>query len=174
MDNSIFSETDKPIKDTNLYTLYKNRFEANLKKVNSSDINLDKIVKEYLDNIPQNKKRPQITSVITPNDDGSNSIGNLNKRKMNFTLNFGNDEVNKQFKIKLYLDINADGLYKDKELVKTDNIKLTSAKSYSFSYQLNKDFAGYLDWKIEVERYDDEIIKNDIISSSKFAKIREL
>lgn len=171
MDNSIFSETDKPIKDTNLYTLYKNRSEANLKKVNSSDINLDKIVKEYLDNIPQNKKRPQITSVITPNDDGSNSIGDLNKRKMNFTLNFGNDEVNKQFKIKLYLDINADGLYKDKELVKTDNIKLTSAKSYSFSYQLNKDFAGYLDWKIEVERYDDEIIKNDIISSSKFAKI---
>ncbi|MEJ8554528.1 DUF5057 domain-containing protein [Tepidibacter sp. Z1-5] len=57
--------------------------------------------------------------------------------------------------VKLYLDINGDGLFKQDEMVKKSEPKL-NGKGFILDYRLSEKFTGLMPWKLEVE---DDITK---------------
>lgn len=65
--------------------------------------------------------------------------------RYNFSVASNNEDAKT---IKLYLDVNGDGLYKDDELVITED--LTSPENMSIDYQLPSKFVGFLPWRLEI------------------------
>lgn len=75
-------------------------------------------------------------------------VGSARKRNMNFTVNL--PESTDTYTIKLFLDINGDGVFNDKECYK--KVTVSSKSTYNLSYDIGKQFIGWLDWKVEVEK----------------------
>ena len=127
---------------------------------------MKEIVDDYINNSSDNK-RPKIKQLKTPeSDEKSSEKGEKKNRDMDYTITMGQ---NGHFKLKLYLDINGDGLFKENELSVTKEFDSDSDNyEYSFRYTLNNDFVGYLDWKIEVISYED---KNKEIKTNLFGKM---
>ena len=70
---------------------------------------------------------------------------------MNYTLDIIAQD-DSPITVNLYLDVNGDSLYKDKELVKTVNLTPVNRKiENANSYTLPNDFVGQLEWKLEAE-----------------------
>ncbi|MPM10792.1 hypothetical protein SDC9_57127 [bioreactor metagenome] len=85
---------------------------------------------------------------------------------MTFSIN-KIESLNENVKIKLYLDINGDGLFKDEEVVKiTQDINL-SKDGYILEYNLYDNFPnfiGLLDWKVEIEKMHSQEFEKPIVS----------
>lgn len=194
IDEDIVS-TSSSLKKTKLYQIFTGQYnglddgsyaglgngvESKIKKIDSSSYSsdsdsrqklLDKIVSEYKANDIINN-RPKIKSGSVPADEVKNADGSItNNRDMQFLLNI-NVEENRKFKLKLYLDMNNDALYKESELFnEIEYIGSGDYKDYSISLQLNNNFIGYLGYKIDVVKLDDsgnEVVKNSVESHTIF------
>lgn len=154
------------IKYTKLYSLYQQSQGINPVTTLQEDITVDKIVKKY-NAMNSELKRPKVSKVTKPLDDYNSTEPT---RKMKFTVNI-NDGKSERLKLKLYLDINADGLFKDKELVETYDFQTNSdgATDFTFTHDLDKNFIGYLDWKVEVIRENG--IKTNLVENSKYKSL---
>lgn len=168
IDNSIFDiKAGNEISKTNLFKLFSSKNASNLQKCNSNDINLKNIISKY-QSIQNDFKRPVVTKLVNPSDDTNRTTANTD-RNMKFKLSI-NEPKQEKLKIKLYLDIDADGLFKDKELVKTYEFETqVGTQDYEISYILNKNFVGYLDWKIEISKENG--VKTNIVSNSLFKSL---
>jgi hypothetical protein len=123
-----------------------------IKNVSVDDLKLDSIVSDYNSN---KKLKPAISVTQSPTGDtGSSNIGSIDNRKLNFKFNIAKTELSsEQVTVNLYLDMNGDGLFKDSEIVQTINNLTIPQDNVELYYTLtNKEFFGYLDWKIEVIR----------------------
>lgn len=160
MDDAIFNQTENSIDKSKLY---KNFIDRDIKRFRQEEISLEKIVTDYENEQNVENKRIKVTSYIKPEDDANNNAG-LASKNMKFSIKF-NDAVSEQVQIKLYLDINADGLYKETELAKTIKMNTTIGDNEcKLSYNLTKDFIGFLDWKIEIIKSNN--VKSSILDSS--------
>lgn len=148
MDNSIFNANkDKKIEKTKLYTTFKDKKGENFIKTDISKLNLEGILKKY-DSIDEQKKRPEILEVNYPNNE---DIANSINRNLNYTIKFGTGKEVQNYNVKLYLDINADGLFKDSEIVEDKMIQVNNENSeFIMNYVLDSRFVGLLNWKLEV------------------------
>lgn len=185
MEDTIFNSTgDKQITQTNLYKIFNIYNSApeeyvNFKNVPAAQINLKDIVTAY-NGLSNEVKRPKITSVTKPTDDKKEDTASVYNRNMKFKLNVSSSQ-SETLKVKIYLDINADGLFKEKELYKTRNIQVNPQNSeYEVSCELDKDFMGYLDWKVEVIREKEVVkgtekiisqVKSNVVSNSQFKSL---
>ncbi|MBW6410210.1 DUF5057 domain-containing protein [Clostridium weizhouense] len=153
--------TDNLIEDMSVNDYYN--------KYYNNEITLDKIIDKYIERITQNSslKRPKLSVQEKPiGDSKDDELGSIDKRNMKFKINL-NDVKDEEVTIKLYLDINGDGLFKEEEAVKImDKVKIIDG-SYSFEYKFYNDypeFIGYLDWRIEVSKPNVLGFNNPIIS----------
>lgn len=123
--------------------------KANLIKANTADITIANVINKYdsLDTSGNKAKQRPVLSFKTakPVD---------NERNMNFGFELLTEDNNPIY-VNLYLDLNGDSLYKDKELVK--NIDITPESKYvnsSLNYVVPNNFVGQLTWKLEVVTQD--------------------
>ena len=145
--NGVYSD----IKESNLYKLY-NSIDKNKADFYDS-ITLDGVIKAC------ERKRPTIsikspagdeTSVI---DDGKeDQLGNINNRNLSFMIKVNDKQgYTGSYNVKLYLDINGDGIYTSDEVANSkENINLSS-NEYNLKYNMSQDFIGQLNWKIEIK-----------------------
>lgn len=144
IDNSILMNNN--LSNSILVSKFKNVDKENFIKYNSSsDIELKSIINKY--NSDTISKRPVMELIAPIGDNSSDKQGDTIKRNMRFVISM--PEYNKSVDIKLYLDMNGDGLFKEKECYKTEEGILID-QSYTFEYEIGSDFIGYLDWKIEI------------------------
>lgn len=148
IDNSIFN-----LNNTKLYNNFKNINSSNFKKVNSSQININNIISEYNNS---GKERPKIEYVYVPKSEELIDGSVTNERNMKFKIGV-KSKKNKKIRLKLYFDVNSDGLFQDDELVKTiepeDN---NDTMEYNINYKMVKSFVGYLKWRIQVVYLDSD------------------
>ena len=143
--------TDKTIKDTNLFRLY-NLYDSNkinLKKISTNDIQIEKIVNDYL-NLSEDYKRPNIYNIVSPSGDNDNPYNPENSINLGFTSL--NNKV-ENLTVKVYIDINGDGLFDDNELKKTDKLKCNVGENtYKTQYNIESTYNGYFGWKIIIQK----------------------
>lgn len=144
VDNKIFN-TD--INKTKLYTRFNGISGTNLKKLDAGNITLQNILNQY-NAVSTEYKRPQVTKITTPQDDSNGT--DIKNRNMVFNVStYAAKE--EQMTAKLYLDINGDGLFKEKELVDTESFNaVVGQNNQTLKYDLDKDFKGSLEWKIDI------------------------
>lgn len=147
--NDSIIKDNSMIKESNLYNKFKNIPNDNFIKYNSENsLTLDNIIKKYQDN---ENKRFKINTVVTGGDlrESSETTGKIENRNLIFKVSPGEGENVGSVTINLYLDINGDGLFKEKEIYKTldiDNFNNT----IDLQYQMDYAFIGEVDWKLEV------------------------
>lgn len=164
IDNSIFNGS---INSTKLYNNFNIKSGQNFKKVEKSYLTIDNILRDY-NNISSDLKRIKVQSLVKPLDDENNTSA-LATRKMKFKVTFST-EKSEQLKIKLYLDMNADGLFKDSEVAQTYDIKSDIGVNVrDINYNLNNSFIGHLDWKIEIKKENG--IKTNLLNSSQYKSL---
>lgn len=169
MDNSIFNSTgNKAINNTKLYSLFVNKASTNnnfIKDQSLANIEINDIIDKY-SNISQELKRPQVNQVMKPIDDSKVIAAVVQNRNMKFNITL-DGQKSETLTANLYLDINADGLFKDVELVKSMYLQEIQGQSrYELDYTLDRHFVGYLDWKIEIVKQNG--VKTDILGSSMY------
>ena len=165
IDTNIFS-----IENSSLKEYFENISMDNLIKYNSSkEIELVKIVKRYLKEIQADSKngqksvinmRPRISAECSDGDSTSDDYGDLNKRNMIFRLNI--PESSKRYTVKLYLDIDGDGVFSEKECYEKKT-NVLSQNNYIITHNIGTQFIGWLEWKIEIE--ENNIGSNDNVKS---------
>ena len=155
IDSSITSKQD----GTNLSTIFNGQgigvgitSKDNFRQVTSNEINLEKIVDEY-EGMSTSNKRVKVAAASGPNDEVRKSDGAVtNERNMEFTVK-ANAESDEKLKLRLYLDYDGDGVFRDDEFVKEQTVTGSNGyQTYTLNHQLYKGFIGYLDWKVEVVR----------------------
>ena len=137
----VYIDVTALVTGTKLESNFKNINKENFVKVDGN-ISIKEIVNKYK-NTQNIKYRPIITIKNKPTD---------NNRNMNYTFDVITQD-NEPIIAKLYLDVNGDSLYKDKELVKKVDLKPVNNKieNGSISYTLPNNFVGLLSWKLEFE-----------------------
>ncbi|MBL4933355.1 DUF5057 domain-containing protein [Clostridium paridis] len=135
--NEVFSNNK-----TKLNSNFNSISRSNLIKTSNSSITVSNIVSKYTNTSSKPKYRP----ILTVNNSPAN-----NNRNMNFNYNIVSED-NSPLNVNLYLDLNGDGLFKDKELVKQMPVTPENGQiSGNIGYTLQNSFVGLLTWKIEIE-----------------------
>ncbi|WP_252234494.1 DUF5057 domain-containing protein [Clostridium sp. ZS1] len=121
----------------------------------NGEIKLEKVISKYINRITENPKLKRFNLSVPGkpiSDKQDDKLGDIKNRTMKFDIKI-NEALDEDNTIKLYLDVNGDGLFKEEEEVKSiKNPKFVDG-SYSFEYNFYNDypeFIGYLDWRIEV------------------------
>lgn len=163
--------THHPINGTKLYKLYSelnncNRFSktgsltyydpayAEKLKIESvpvieDDITIERIVSDY-ESLENQNKRPNVISHEKQINDG----------KLNIKVEANENE---DLYFKLYIDKDGDGLFKsENEVVPIEVSKQVNTNKYQISYNFGHDFWGYLGWKLEVLKENNNIKTNII------------
>lgn len=142
INSSIFS-----IDNSNLKASFNNVTKGNLVKYTyESDLVLTNILNKYLESTIN--KKPVITVTAPTGDQQTDTIGNVSNRNMQFLVNM--PQSADRFTVKLFLDINGDGVFSDKECYQKE-ANVLSQQNYKISYDIGTQFVGMLDWKVEVE-----------------------
>ncbi|MGL5530407.1 MAG: DUF5057 domain-containing protein, partial [Culicoidibacterales bacterium] len=95
-------------------------------------------------------KAAEIGKIAPATDTYETELGNPSNRLMNFIVSASDpSQSNEAVQLQLTLDINGDGLFKEDEIVVTQNVILP-LRNHSFTYEMPSDFVGLLDWKIEL------------------------
>lgn len=134
-----------------------------------NEITLDKVIDKYINRITENPKlkRFNLSVPVKPiSDEQDDELGDIKNRTMKFDIKI-NEALDEDSTIKLYLDVNGDGLFKEEEVVKSIKNPKFIDGSYSFEYNFYNDypeFIGYLDWRIEVVKPSVYGYSNSIIS----------
>ncbi len=139
-----YIDTKALVNNTKINNNFGNLNNSNLIKTSNSNITVSNIVNKYISTTNKPKYRPILTVNTEPARTNSD-------RNINFTYNL-NTENDNSVTVNLYLDLNGDGLFKDKELVKSVAATPTNGQlaNGTISYSLQKEFVGRLDWKLEV------------------------
>ncbi|GFZ32509.1 hypothetical protein CSC2_30350 [Clostridium zeae] len=127
---------------TKIYSNFNSLTNGNLVKINQAQMTLNSIVDKYINGTA---KRSPVLSIASQSKN--------NDRNINFVYNIATDNEEQNMTVSLYLDLNGDGLFKDKEKVKTIQNINTSNTQYNngiISYKLDDQFVGNLTWKLEV------------------------
>lgn len=137
----VYMSEEAFVAGTKLESNFKEINKENFIKVEEKNITIKDIVEKYITSNIQ--YRPILTIKNRPED---------NNRNMNYTLDIIAQD-DSPITVNLYLDVNGDSLYKDKELVKTVNLTPVNRKieNANISYTLPNDFVGQLEWKLEAE-----------------------
>lgn len=165
IDKNIFNYTG-----TKLYSNFNGLKNTNLisfdpsSKVNQPDVSIGGIANNFM---ASTSKRAPVLSI-------ANTAQSTN-RNMNFQYNISSDADEQGITANLYLDLNGDGLFKDKELVKSVSGINTVNKSFNgeLNYTLDDQFIGDLTWKLEVvtatkvKSYKTGRVKYDLGSNTK-------
>lgn len=168
IENSIFDLTnDKKLEKTKLYTLFNGiQGSNNFIKKSLGTLTIAEVVAKYNNEILVEGKRPQIVSVTKPVDDSAVPASVEANRKMKFIVTL-DGKASELLKAKLFLDFNADGLFRENEMgVNVDIQEILGTNNYELNYNLDNKFIGYLDWKIEIIRSSG--VKSDVLGSSKY------
>ncbi|NLK95218.1 MAG: DUF5057 domain-containing protein [Clostridiales bacterium] len=144
---------DSNLKNSKLQSNFKNIYKDNFKRF--TNISIDTIKSDYSNIVKnRNNSRPGLTITKKPTDDGKSAEkGNLNNRNMTFS--FTTAGVDENATVKLYLDYNGDGLFKDDEEASiggSNKLSLykTNENNYTISHNLDTTFIGYLQWKLVI------------------------
>ena len=166
IDNTIINSNNDNFKNLKLYKNFISKVQSSIYNSSFSinDLTLNKIIEDYIStNI---KKRFKFTVNSPVGDSMQDEKGDINKRNMVFRIKPEQSSVdeNEKIDIKLYLDENGDGLFKENEIVKAlENISSTN-NEIQLEYKISSDFIGYLDWKIEIVKNDD-LDDNNLVKS---------
>lgn len=162
IDSDIFS-----IENTNLKKYFENEFRDNLIKYNNINNNnnnfIDSILSDYFNGIRKSNneivkvnKKPNmvvIPPVGTEKDLDNNDI--IENRNLEFLVKTS-EEDNSRYTVKLYFDINGDGIFTEKECYETNrNVNLKS--DYKIYHDIGPEFFGWLEWKIEIVANGSEV-----------------
>lgn len=111
-------------------------------------LSLNNIIEKYLsDDIT---KKINFTIKSEPvSDDFTANVGAIEHRRLKFNLTIPVSQ--EEMSVKLYLDMNGDGLFQEKEVYKTITTN-SSQKDYELIYDIGTVFFGWIDWKIEVQK----------------------
>lgn len=149
MNQEIFSEISNAA-NSNLNTYFNTQEIKGKQNVtmysSESKFNLESIISRYLQE--DIKKKPQFKIINKPTSDSGNN-GNVSNRDLRFNVLI--PEGINGASLKLYLDINGDGIFNDKEIYYIDQ-NVSSQNNYEFTYNIGNDFVGWLDWKVELEQ----------------------
>ena len=139
---------DSALSTSNLVNIFKNNSEnySRIKTFSNNNISITGIINDY-NGLSANIKNPKVTKLEISEDDSKLAKASRQSREMSFTLTVDDQE---NLTPCLYLDINADGIYTEKEkasitFTHTDN-------KYVIYHSMDLTFVGYLDWKIELTR----------------------
>ena len=143
-----YIDTKALVNNTKINNNFGSLNNSNLIKTSNTNITVSNIVNKYISTTNKPKYRPILTVNTKPATTGGD-------RNINFTYNL-NTENDNSVTVNLYLDLNGDGLFKDKELVKSVAVTPTNGQltNGTISYNLQKEFVGRLDWKLEVVTQD--------------------
>ena len=147
--NKIFNNTFKNTKLYNNFQKYSNNRYSNFKTVDSFEYLTSNLAQWY----NQAAKRPELNIINSPNQyDGTEASYQANKLlEFKFDL-YNSNRINgasNLMDIKLYLDINGDGLFKEAEMVKRLSEKV-NGDEYLFDYRMDTTFTGLMPWKLEI------------------------
>lgn len=152
IDNGILSNLSSKTNLVNIFSNNELKSMANYKRLDKTNINLENVISLYKESTIN--KRPKVDYIVKP--ESETKKGEL-KREMKFTVSASTKD-NIKVRLKLYLDVNADGLYTEDELFLTkDEEGSSNFKEYTLIKKINKSFVGYLDWKVEIIELKDDI-----------------
>ena len=167
----VYVENSALIASSKLEANFKN--EEKVIKVDTVDINT------VLNAYDSSSKRPKIKNFKVNADDTNLDYGNKDTRKLDFKFDYDNAPDN--FIVKVYVDYNADGMFKEyasdsgyrSELLCTETLSKSSGSYEVKCNKLYSSFVGYLDWKVEIYSGTDvkNCTKSDVISSFRFKKL---
>lgn len=182
----VYIENSVLIDGTKLKSNFEGINKSNFKKVNTLSLSTIK------DGYNNSTKKPSVTNFYYSKDDISNpSSSGLGKgENRNLTFKFKVDNVSDNFKVNIYLDWNADGIFNyandtsdgsRNELVKTVTLSANSRDSDGYytivldNNEVRRTFVGYLDWDVEIfsDTNESESFKTNVVGSSTFKRIKE-
>ena len=150
MDRSILSNS---LSKTNLYNIFNSIDRSNFIKTSSSNLIVSDLIDKYSE---IGKERPKIQYVYTPKNEVISDGQVTNERNMQFKINVKSNN-NQKIRIKLYLDVNSDGLYAEDELEKSmDFVGNSEGEEYAINYKVVKTYVGLLPWKLETVYLNDD------------------
>ena len=145
---------------------------SNVKK--ADEVKIDDLLNEY----DKSSKKPEVSNFKVSADDSNLTVGQKSTRSLAFSFDYDNAPEN--FVVKVYVDYNADGMFKEYQsgsgyrnellVAKTFN-KNTIGNNYEIQTSIDSSFIGYLDWKVEVYAGDETKVKTSVTSSFKFKKL---
>jgi hypothetical protein len=145
-DSSIF---DDSLNQTKLY----NNFKTDILKDNvklTNDIYSEDIKQLYVNS----NKRIIFKITDSPNDYNGNENSYESNKTMNFRFNLENlnttNDSSNLMTIRLYIDKNGDGLFKEDEIVEQTGSRV-NGQGYVINHSLPDVFTGMMPWKLEVE-----------------------
>lgn len=182
----VYIENSALIKGTKIKSNFEGISKSNCKKVDTLSLNT---IKQDYNN---SSKKPTVTNFYYSKDDISSpsSLGLGKKENRRLTFKFKVDNVSGNFKVNIYLDWNADGIFKysndtsdgsRNELVKTIDLSpdLKDSEGYYTivldNNEVRKSFVGYLDWNVEIfaGTNENQDFKTNIVGSSTFKRLEE-
>lgn len=138
--------------------------DASGKKIYSNVIRQNRIGGAVLYRYGNSPKIQMIVKPVEPQYTGD-VISTFGDRKLKYVFDV-NGQVGKTYKIKLYIDKNNDGVYKElssgevedrNELFFADNLTFTAnTMRYTINSGLSDNYVGMLSWKIKVIELDEE------------------
>lgn len=145
---------------------------SNVEKVD--EVKIDDLLTKY----ENSSKRPEISNFKVNSDDSNLTVGEKSTRNLTFAFDY--DDAPDNFVVKVYVDYNADGIFKEyqngsgyrNELLVTKTLsKKSIGNNYEIQTSIHSSFIGYLDWKVEVYAGDDTKAKTSVTSNFKFKKL---
>ena len=174
--------------DTNIYKVFSNVNNTSQKNVrktlttskvgNANTVTLEMIIRDYI-SLDTKEKGFDLTVIDpVPNDittTDSNSVdGKASNRNRYLDLTIQNaDNSRENVTLKLYLDLNGDGLYSEDELAVTRTQLSLPLENYKLDFSVHPDFIGLLEWKLEVVREDVNQTKTYLTGSNFFHRLTE-
>lgn len=164
IDKNIF---DSKISDTKLHRNFKDVSGTNLITSNSvSELSANTIIVHYKNNVLAQQKQLALqvmdataSDIPSSEPDVADGIAANRTRKMFISANtlnnlIENSQISEDVSIKLYLDLDGDGLFSDGEVaVSRENLR-TPFNNLILNYNIHPDFLGLLMWKLEVIKGD--------------------
>lgn len=137
----VYMSNEAILSSTKLESNFGSISKGNFIKTAEKNITVENVIKRYVGEGIQ--YRPILNVKSKPEN---------NNRNMNYIFDLIAQDDN-PITVNLYLDVNGDSLYKDKELVKRVTLTPVNRKveNANISYTLPNDFVGQLTWKLEVE-----------------------
>ncbi|CAI3698836.1 Conserved hypothetical protein, DUF5057 domain [Clostridium neonatale] len=167
IDKTIINSNDNNFKNLKLYKNFSSISQNNTYNANHSisDLTLNKIIEDYLGSNVRKRFKFKLSTPV--GDSMEDEKGDINKRNMVFRIKPEQNSINENQKIdiRLYIDENGDGLFKENEVVKELENITTSNNEIQLEYKISSDFIGYLTWKIEIVNKDDDINENNLVKS---------
>lgn len=154
---------DESIKATKLYRNFVPENQAFIEGANLvtnkavKDLTLKEIVEAYQKMKASYKQNLIEVTNHTPSDVTTDDLeaadGKPEHRNRTLTVNLSTkDGTVESATVKLYLDVNGDGLFSDDEVAVTREDVILPVQDLALNYNVHPDFLGLLEWKLEITK----------------------